>query len=208
MALIATAAGGKDFIPVPPGNHVGRCYQIIGLGTQKSEFQGKVRFAKKVMLAFELFGEDEDGQALVVEDGRPMTVRIRLTLSLNEKATMRSFLESWRGRAFTEDEAQGFDLGKLLGVYGLVNVTHTTREGRIYANIASVTPLPKAMRDHKPVPVNPDVLFDAAEPDMEVFEALSERMQETIRACQEWNKEKSTVAKSSGMAGMDDDIPF
>ena len=53
-----------------------------------------------------------------------------------------------------------------------------------------------------------DVLYDAAEPDMEVFEALSERMQETIRACQEWNKEKSTVAKSSGMAGMDDDIPF
>ena len=76
MALIATAAGGKDFIPVPPGNHVGRCYQIIGLGTQKSEFQGKVRFAKKVMLAFELFGEDEDGQALVVEDGWPMTVRL------------------------------------------------------------------------------------------------------------------------------------
>lgn len=28
-------SGGKDFVPVPPGLHLARCYRIIDLGTQR-----------------------------------------------------------------------------------------------------------------------------------------------------------------------------
>lgn len=219
MALIATSSGGgTEFKPVPAGNHLGRCYRVIDLGTQKSEWQGKVRHARKVMISWELFGEDENGEPLTLDDGRPLTISSRYTLSLNENATLRAMLEGWRGRAFTEDELAGFDLAKLLGIYGLINVTHTHKDGKTYSNVAAVSPLPKAMRDHKPVPVNENQFFDVTEPDMELFATLSERMQETIKSCGEWNKESANAAASNrrtvpgdgsaGVGGMDDSVPW
>lgn len=216
MALIATSSGtGREFKPVPAGNHVGRCYRVIDLGTQRSEWQGKVRHARKVMISWELFGEEEDGTPLTMEDGSPLSISSRYTLSLNENATLRHMLEGWRGRAFTDDELAGFDLSKLLGIYGLINVTHTAKDGKTYSNVAAVSPLPKALRDHKPVPVNENQFFDVTEPDMELFETFSEKLQETIKSCGEWNKESANAAAkrtapgdgSAGMGGMDSDIP-
>jgi hypothetical protein len=37
------------------------------------------------------------------------------TLSMHEKSTLRQFLESWRGKAFTEKEALSFDVTALIG---------------------------------------------------------------------------------------------
>ena len=209
MALIASTSGGSSFTPVPQGVHVGRCYRVIDLGTQTSEFQGKQKKARKVMLAWELFGEDEEGVPLKMDDGRPLSISKRYTLSLSEKASLRADLEAWRGRAFTEDELQGFDLKALLGVYGLVNVTHTQKGDKTYSNVAGISPLPKAMREHRPAPINENEYFDVTEPDMKVFETFSDRLQETIKSCEEWKK-ASESAKSNrhSMEEMSDDIPF
>lgn len=213
MALTATA--GANFTPVPQGNHLGRCYRVIDLGTQTTNFQGKTRKARKVMLSWELFGEDEHGDPLTTDDGRPLMISKRYTLSLNEKASLRADLESWRGRAFTEDELAGFDLEKLLGVYGLINVKHDQRDGKIYANVAALSPLPKPMREHRPPPVNADQFFDVTAPDMELFKTFTDGLQATIQTCAEWNKEPANKAArtqagdgSEGMAGLDDSIPF
>lgn len=210
MALIA-ASTGKTFTPVPAGNHVGRCYRVIDLGTQTTEWQGKKRKARKVMIAFELFGEDDEGIPLQMEDGRPFSISKRYTLSLSEKAILRADLESWRGRSFTDDELAGFDLKHLLGVYALVNVKHDTKDGKTYANIASLSPLPKAMKANKPIPVNEDQFFDVTEPDRELYETFSDSVKQTISACEEWNPTKANEAarkQESSMADMADDIPF
>lgn len=210
MALIAVKTG-TDFKPVPQGAHVGRCYRVIDLGTQETSFNGKSRLARKVMLAWELFGEDDDGQALVMDDGRPLSISKRYTLSLSEKASLRADLEAWRGRTFTEDELAGFDLKNLLGIYGLVNVKHDTNDGKTYANVAGLTPLPKQMRDKKPIPVNANQFFDVTEPDMKMLESFSEKLKETIRACAEWNqKPVNEVARKPEpvVAEMSDDIPW
>jgi hypothetical protein len=182
---------------------------VIDLGTQTTEFQGKQKKARKVMLAWELFGEDEEGVPLKMDDGRPLTISKRYTLSLSEKASLRADLEAWRGRAFTEDELQGFDLKALLGVYGLLNVTHSTKGDKTYSNVAGISPLPKAMREHRPAPINENEYFDVTEPDMKVFEMFSDRLQETIKSCEEWKK-ASESAKSNrhSMEEMSDDIPF
>jgi len=182
---------------------------VIDLGTQTSEFQGKQKKARKVMLAWELFGEDEEGVPLKMDDGRPLSISKRYTLSLSEKASLRADLEAWRGRAFTEDELQGFDLKALLGIYGLVNVTHTQKGDKTYSNVAGISPLPKAMREHRPSPINENEYFDVTEPDMKVFEMFSDRLQETIKGCEEWKK-ASESAKSNrhSMEEMSDDIPF
>ena len=210
MALIASTSGGSSFTPVPQGVHVGRCYRVIDLGTQTSEFQGKQKKARKVMLAWELFGEDEEGVPLKMDDGRPLSISKRYTLSLSEKASLRADLEAWRGRAFTEDELVGFDLKHLLGVYAMINVTHSTKGDKTYSNVAGLSPIPKPMREHRPAPVNENQFFDVTEPDKALFETFSDSLKATIQNCEEWKK-ASDVAKSSrgsSMEEMESDIPF
>src|SRR6218665_1299476 len=62
MGFIAADSGGGNFKRVPSGVHIGRCYSLIDLGTQKTEGQYGVKFQHKVRIGWELFGEDENGQ--------------------------------------------------------------------------------------------------------------------------------------------------
>ena len=113
MGFIASDNGGGDFKKVPQGVHMARCYSLIDMGTQLVRSQHGDKELHKIRIAWELFGEDEEGNPLTVErDGKtlPMTISKSYTLSLNEKANLRKDLESWRGKQFTDDEAKGFDI--------------------------------------------------------------------------------------------------
>jgi hypothetical protein len=210
MGFMASNAGG-DFKQVPPGAYIGRCYSIIDLGTQISE--KFATSAHKIMLQWELFGDDEDGQPLTVtRDGKtmPMTVRKEYTVSLNEKANLRKDLAAWRGKDFTSEEAKAFDVSKLLGAYCMVNVTTSEgSNGKTYSNVAGLTPLPSALKANKPAGVHPLIQFDLDHPDMEIMDGFHDKLQERIRATPEWNK--SSKKQQPAMAGgddMDDDVPF
>lgn len=220
MALIATKGAGGDFKRTPQGVHLGRCFRVIDLGTQKTEWQGKEKWSRKVMFSWELHGDDDEGQPLLMDDGRPLSISSRYTLSLGDNAAMRSMLEGWRGRTFTDEELAGFDLKAVLGQWCMVNVTHTNKGGKTYENVAGVTPVPKMMRQALPKGENALVFFDVTEPDDRVFSMLSERLQETIRGCKEWQKVNASQAAAAtakapqqasagaGFDDMDDDIPF
>lgn len=211
MALIAAATGGSEFKQVPAGLHMARCFRVIDLGTQKSSWQGKEKWSRKVLIQWELHGEDEEGALLTTDEGKPLSVSKRYTLSLGENAQLRADLASWRGRDFSPEELAGFDISKLLGVWGMVNVTHDKKDGNTYTNVASVTPVPKALRAALPEGINELLLFDVSEPDMAVLGKLSEKLQETIRGCKEWQKVpvSQAAAESAGsFAGVDDDIPW
>lgn len=213
MALIATASQ-SSFKQVPAGLFMAICYRVIDLGTQKTQWQGKEKFSRKVLLQWELSGEDEEGNALLTDDGKPLSVSKRYTLSLGENSQLRADLKSWRGRDFTADELAGFDIVKLLGAPCMVNVAHDSKDGNTYTNVASVTPVPKALRPTIPAPQSLLLIFDVSEPDMEVFNLLSEKLQETIRACKEWQKVPVNQAASDsaqpngGVAEMSDDVPW
>ncbi len=138
MAIVATAGDGKTFAPAPAGVHQGVCVDVVDMGVLEVTWKGEVKRQHKVRLAWQI---DEARP----EDGERFLVQKRYTLSLHEKANLRKELESWRGRAFTEDELKGFDLEKLLGVNCFVNIVHATKDGKTYANIASIMPLKKGM---------------------------------------------------------------
>ena len=217
MALIAASTGGGDFKPVPAGMHMARCFRVIDLGTQRGEWKGKEKWNRKVLLQWELYGEADDGTPLKLDDGRPMSVSKRYTLSLGDNAQLRADLKSWRGRDFTLDELAGFDISALLGIGCMLNVAHDTKDSKTYTNVASVTPIPKVMRETFPKAINPQIIFDVSEPNMEALATFSERLQETIRGCREWHKvPASKHASDSAMEpanthvfnDMDDDIPF
>jgi hypothetical protein len=137
MAIIATAGDGKAFAPAPAGVHQAVCVDVVDMGLLEVKFGGKVKHQHKVRLVWQI---DE-----AMEDGKRFIVQRRYTKSLHEKANLRKDLESWRGRPFTEDELGGFDLEKLLNANCFLNVVHTSKDGQIYANVASIMPLKKGM---------------------------------------------------------------
>src|SRR5262249_26776088 len=54
---------------------------------------------------------------------------------------LRPFLEQWRGRDFTPEELQGFNLAKLKGANCLLTVQHKdTDKGDTWANVVAAEP--------------------------------------------------------------------
>lgn len=207
--LIATDSGGGDFKRVPVGVFAARCWSMVDLGTQRVEFQGDIKFQRKVQIGWELFGEDENGEALVTDDGRPMTISKRYTLSLSPKSRLRPDLEAWRGRPFTDDEAKGFDLKALIGATCMLNITHTERNGKTYSNVASITPLPKALRATLPEIGNDPRFYVITDRENAVFETFHDKLKETIRQAEEWHGMTARDQGGSSIPpGFDDDIPF
>ena len=117
--------------PVPDeGLHSAVCVDAISIGKIETPWGAK----HKVSLIFELETTDEDGRRFIV--GK------RFTKSLNEKASLRKFLEKWRGSKYTPDELQkGVDLENLIGLNATLFIVHNeTSEERIFANIESILP--------------------------------------------------------------------
>lgn len=217
MAFIATDSGGGNFKRVPAGVFIGRCYSLIDLGTQLTTGQqyGE-KLQHKIRIGWELFGEDENGEPLTVDvDGKtmPMTISKSYTVSLHEKSGLRKDLAAWRGRDFTDEEAKGFDVSKLIGAYCMVNVTTSESNGKTYSNVAGLTPLPGALKNAKPSPVHEHVLFDLDKPDMAVFNSFHEKLQDAIKKSPEWARAAGAQPVAHQPAGhgfedMPEDIPF
>lgn len=211
-------ASGGDFAPTPAGNFIGRCYSLIDLGTQvtkSGEFAGKSNH--KIRIGFELFGETEDGKPMTITiEGKelPLSIFKEYTLSMHEKSTLRKELGAWRGKQFADDaEAVDFDITKLVGAYAMVNIAHRTNEkGKVNANIANLSPLPSALKNAKPPAINKNVIFSLDDPDMDIFNGLSEWLQGRISEAPEWKKAHGQVNMDSEPARssdpFDEDISF
>ena len=213
MAFIASDSGGGNFKRVPAGAYIGRCYSLIDLGTQLSSGQFGEKLQHKIRIGWELFGEDENGEPLTVDvDGKtmPMTISKSYTVSLHEKAGLRKDLAAWRGRDFTDEEAKGFDVSKLIGAYCMVNVTTSETNGKTYSNVAGLTPLPGALKNSKPAPVHEHVVFDLDKPDMAVFNSFHEKLQNAIKASPEWARHSKQVPAMAGDFDSypGEDVPF
>jgi hypothetical protein len=136
MSLIAKDTSTGEFAPISEGLHHAVCFGVVDLGTQPG---GQFPARRKVSIIFEVPGERAGDS--------PRTITSTFTLSLNSKGALRPMLESWRGRAFTPKELEGFDLKNVVGANAFINVVHATgtgpNAGKTYANIKSVNPLPK-----------------------------------------------------------------
>lgn len=212
MGLTASESGNGDFAITPEGVYTARCYRIIDLGTQKGAEQFGGKEQHKVMISWELIGDKDDK----MEDGRPFSIHKRYTVSLHEKAQLRHDLEAWRGKAFTAEELKGFDLTNVLGAYCTIQVVHD--ETGKYANVNAIM----AYKGDKPKPVNENVVFDIDNPDMDIFNSLSDSIKGQIMQTPEWQEnnklptstptenpeEKDIVIEDVKQPINLDDIPF
>lgn len=202
---------GGDFQILDEGTHAAICTWLVDLGPQELEFQGEVTEKPRIRLRFEVPAEraewtDKEG---VTHEG-PMVIWKEYTASLHEKATLRAHLESWRGRAFTEDELRGFDLKAILGKPCMIAVTHRTgTNGKTYANITSISKLMKGLE----VKAEGDLVhFDFDDHTDADFAQLPEWLQEKIKSGQQiQQRQRARVPAASAFPPADaysDDIPF
>ena len=209
--IIRETKNESTFKLPPAGSHLGRLYRILDLGTQKVEWQGAIKMQRKLMFSFELHGEDNDGQPLTTNDGKPLMISKRYTMSLGEQSTLRKDLESWRGKKFTPEELQGFDLNVLLGKFAMCNVTHNDREGKTYANLSGLSQVPAALKKlPEPAGVNELFILSLDEFDQAKFDSLSDGLKEVIKKSAEWRgtNGEEEANKAVALAQIDDDMPF
>jgi len=209
MSLIAKAeANSSTFTPVPTGMHLGRCFRVVDLGTQKSTYKGTDKFQRKVLIQFEIHSEDAQGNPLLTDKGEPMSISKRYTLSLYENSSLSKDLESWRGSAFTADERRGFDLEKLLGVWAMLNITKSIgNDSKEYTNIETINPVPMQIKKAGlPDPHNDTMIYSIQNSDEDTFNKLSEGVRKTIEASPEFqDKNKGGKKQAAYDDGFGDD---
>lgn len=194
---VSEGSGSGNFEKAPEGTHIARCVQVIDLGTQYSEHYGKS--AHKMLFGFELLNEADS-------EGKPFMVFMRRTASLHKRASLRSDLESWRAKPFTEEELKSFDLSKVLGAPAYISVVQSS-DGK-WMNISSIMAPPKG--SEIPKAKSELVLFDLDDVDMNIFNSFGEKLQETIRKSEEWSDPASVPESDDDPAPKfdEDEIPF
>lgn len=122
MAILAKKTGNDgDFELCPVGLYDAVCVDVVDLGLETTTWQGKTKSQHKVRIVW-LLGK-------VQSTGKPFQAMKKYTLSLSDKATLRADLESWRGKPFTEEELNGFDLERLIGAPCRILINHYQGKG-------------------------------------------------------------------------------
>lgn len=140
MSLVVKDGG--DFENHPEGQFRAVCMDVVDLGMVENKQFGKMQH--KIAVVFH-------SEAKML-DGRPFEVWERFTATLNERGRLRPFLQSWRGKAFTEPELAGFDLEKLIGVNAYLQIIWNQSNGKTYANIGTILLPPRGTARLDPTP--------------------------------------------------------
>ena len=207
--LISTTnySSSKEFKNSPPGSHLGRLYKIVDLGTQQGEWEGKATYARKMIFYFELHGEDDKGQPLVNDDGKPLIVTKYYNASLGEKATLRKHLQTWLNLDFSK-MPEGFKVENILGKFAMINVTTYQKDGKTRASVEGLSAVPAIVVKHGlPEGVNEISIFDLNKFDNAKFDALSDGIKKMIMSSPEYRALTQQPESSSDDLG-DDQIPF
>ena len=200
MSLTVNVNKQSSIAPIPQGTYLAVCYMLVDLGMQYSEAFKKS--SRKVLIGWEVPEET------ITIDGeeRPRNITKQYTASLNESASLRQDLAAWRGRDFTPEELEAFDLRNIVGTSCMINVVHKVKkDGKTFANIQSIMALPKGMPkgelDQKPV------IFDLDTAEVEQVDGLPGWIADMIKKSSTY-QEKLVQAPEMTEAEDDGYIPF
>jgi len=202
MANIITKSSGGDFELIPAGQYSAVCYRVVDIGTQQStDKMGKVLRKRKLIISWEI---DER-----MSDGKRFSHHERYTRSTHEMSSLRSMLESWRGKPFTPEEENAFDIGKLIGVPCLVQLIHNKQGAKTYVNMSSIMKLPKGMEAIKPE--NETIDFCLDDFNQADFDKFSTNLQETIKKSPEYIEATKSIETANDItipSHVAEEIPF
>lgn len=220
MASIIAKSSGTPRELIPANNYVARCIGMIHIGTIEEVIQGQVKKLDKVRITWELpyelktFDKDKGEQPLVFSS--------EFTLSLSDKANLRKMLESWRGKPFTAEEAESFDITKLIGKTCMLNIIHEASKKdptRIFEKLSSIAAVPKGTT--VPAQINPTRILSYDDFDFDYFNSLPDFIKEKMQKSDQYKammEAKKTpppveakapaVTDAEVISDDDDDLPF
>lgn len=137
MSMIASDNGGTPVPKLESGVYTGVSSAIIDLGLQRNEQFGKTQ--RKFMMIWTILGEDVE----INGEKQPRTISKEYSFSLNEKSTLRKDLQAWRGKSFSEEELQGFNILAVLNKACQLQIILEEKNNKKYNNIAGIMSLPK-----------------------------------------------------------------
>lgn len=173
MPIRGKVSGGGDYKRLSPGSHIAVCDLIADLGIQESNFGSKQQIYIRYEVPAERVEYEKDGKRIE----SPVVIGKTYTLSMHAKANLRKDLESWRGRKFTDEEAENFDISSLLGKPCMLSIVENFKDGKIYSNIEAISGLPKGTT--KPKNENLLICYDGS--NVETLKALPEWLQKKIK---------------------------
>lgn len=185
MGLVANKKqANKQFVEqanITPGNYPARLVQLIDLGLQPQRaYQGKDKPpAQEIMLTYELVDEymkDEVGED--IED-KPRWISETLPFFGLHADKAKS---TQRYHAFDPNEDWAGDFSQAVGLpINVTIVNNPAANGKIYDNIAGISPMRPRDAQACPELKNPAKVFDLDNPDLEVFNSFPEWIQTKIK---------------------------
>lgn len=218
MSMIAKNNGNVSIEKLEGGVYPAVSSMIIDLGLQEN-----VKFEKtqrKMMIMWILNNEtvEINGEKL------PRTMSKEYSFSLHEKSGLRKDLQAWRGKPFTDDELNGFDLLTILNKPCQLQIILEEKNGNKYNNIAGIMALPKGTKIDL---LKQTCHFDLENPETwNNWEKIPSWIQEKIKKARNYessgliqyvkeyeemkNKEENTTHNNTNLEPIapDDDLPF
>lgn len=195
--------------PMPTGRIKARCHFMASVGRQAVDWQGEKKLQPKVVIGF-MFPEhthtfnDDAGP-------EPYYKSKTYTFSMHPKSALRRDLTAWRGKAFSDAEANSFDIATVLGTALEINIIEGDKEDARWidslmkiGNQADCPPLPNAPIEYS---------IDAHNADD--FAQLPKWVQEMAMASIDWKAPGAAPSEPVATGGNIDpmaedasDIPF
>lgn len=164
--------------PIDPGVYIAVCIGVIDLGEQYSDLYKS--YSNKVKFVWAIPGEQ------IEIEGKMEERQLSREFSIAQKSTskLRTFLSSWNGRTYTDDEYADLELFDQLGKACQLNVV-LSASGE-YANVDGIMPLPKGM----PAPSSRTdmMVWDMDAWDDEAFQKLPSWTQDQIKKSTQYQK--------------------
>lgn len=211
FTIKASKGGGGGTEKAPAGNHLAVLVGVFDMGTQENTFQGDTKWQRRAFFVWELVGEKISGTT------KNHVIGIDLTLSLNEKAKLRKWIEARTGKVIPEGAE--FDIAKELGQPCMLNVV----EKNGYPKIEGVAAVPAAFIKSMPPATYPLTAVDldqfmskeATIPDWSPW-LYGSPLEDHISACKEIGAAKpqpkkadsGTISPNGIATGTNDRVPF
>ena len=139
MPIMVDGGNAQEFEKPNAGLTAAVCIAVVDLGVQENDYQGEKSKKRQVAFVFEVEQTYTEGKYV----GERMLASKIMTASLNEKATLRRLLASWRGKDFDEAELFGYDVEGWKGAPCMLNLVLNAKG---YAKVEGVMP---AMADKR-----------------------------------------------------------
>lgn len=127
---------------IPDGRYPARVLQLIQIGSQRFEKNGKEWFSPQILVGFEfptLTYENREEEE--VSNIKSATYFLSLNPAKNGVVGLREIIDGLRGSSeYTEEELENFEIAKFLGKECMVTLAGVESRGAVYQNVVKVEP--------------------------------------------------------------------